>query len=91
MGLTSIRGAEQSAPLSKLNQKLKIMAKYLRIYNGRDEYRASLLRTMTVGELIEYLEQYDRDLKVIISNDFGWTYGRVNDDVIEEVELDDED
>lgn len=67
------------------------MAKYLRIYNERDEYRASLLRTMTVGEFINWLRQYDRDLKVIISNDRGWTYSRVNDDVIEEIELDDED
>lgn len=65
------------------------MKKYLRIRNER-YHRACTLDTMTVGELIEYLKQYDRDLKVIISNDGGWTYGRVNEDVIKEIGLDDE-
>lgn len=67
------------------------MAKYLRIRNERDEYKASRLCTMTVGELIECLERYDSDLKVIISNDNGFTYGKVIEDVIREIRLDDED
>lgn len=32
---------------------------------------------MTAGELIEYLEQYDEDVKVILSNDNGYTFGGI--------------
>ena len=33
--------------------------------------------TMTVGELIAYLEQYDEDVKVYLSHDGGYTYGGI--------------
>ena len=33
--------------------------------------------TMTVGELIQYLSQFDEDAKVFYSNDNGYTYGPV--------------
>lgn len=34
-------------------------------------------KTMTVGELIAYLEDFDEDAKVYLENDNGYTYGRI--------------
>lgn len=34
-------------------------------------------KTMTVGELIAYLEDFDEDAKVYLKNDNGYTYGRI--------------
>lgn len=36
-------------------------------------------RTMTVGELIEFLENFDEDSEVYLSHDSGYTYGGNND------------
>lgn len=51
---------------------------------GTDQIR----RTMTVGELIETLSQYDEDSPVYIGNDrqsYGWyTYGGIRENDIEE-------
>lgn len=33
--------------------------------------------TMTVGELIEYLQEYDEDTPVMLCNDNGYTYGGI--------------
>lgn len=33
--------------------------------------------TMTVGELIDYLEQYEDDVQVYLSHDGGYTYGGI--------------
>ncbi len=35
-------------------------------------------RTMTVGELIDLLSQYDEDTPVYTSQDNGYTYGGIN-------------
>lgn len=48
-------------------------------------------RTMTVGELIEYLGQYDEDTPVFISNDNGYTYGPITENDIHEKEEDEDD
>lgn len=37
-------------------------------------------RTMTVGELIDFLSEYPEDLKVYLRNDNGYTYGEIDDD-----------
>lgn len=34
--------------------------------------------TMTVSELMEYLEQFDEDTPVYIINDSGYTYGNID-------------
>ena len=34
--------------------------------------------TMTVGELIRYLEQFDEDTPVYLRNDNGYTYGSIS-------------
>lgn len=36
-------------------------------------------RTMTVGELIDFLSGYPEDLKVYLRNDNGYTYGEIDD------------
>lgn len=40
---------------------------------------------ITIGELIDILKHYDEDDKVIFSNDNGYTYGYIDDDVVDEV------
>lgn len=35
-------------------------------------------RTMNVGELIDYLSQWDEETEVYFSNDNGYTYGSIN-------------
>ena len=41
-------------------------------------------RTMTVRELIEYLEQFEDNAKVFLKNDNGYTYGGITPDDLEE-------
>ncbi len=41
-------------------------------------------RTFTVGELIEFLEQFDEELPVYLSYDNGYTYGSINESCVEE-------
>lgn len=41
-------------------------------------------RTFTVGELIEFLEQFDEELPIYLSNDNGYTYGSINESCMEE-------
>lgn len=36
-------------------------------------------RTMTVGELIEFLENFDEDSEVYLSHDSGYTYGGITE------------
>lgn len=35
-------------------------------------------RTMTVGELIDYLSQFDEESPVYLKNDGGYTYGNID-------------
>lgn len=46
--------------------------------------------TMTVGELIDILSQYDEDQPVYIRNDNGYTYGSVQMDSVAEGEEDED-
>lgn len=51
--------------------------------------------TMTVGQLIEALEEYDEDMPVMLNNDNGYTYGEItlssfNEEEVEEDEDEDE-
>lgn len=41
-------------------------------------------RTMTVGELIAYLEQFDEDTPVYLKHDNGYTYGGITEMDFEE-------
>lgn len=54
------------------------------IEGRRDGYAPSqCYETLTVGELIEALEEYDGDMKVYLRNDNGYTYGSISYDSIE--------
>ena len=44
-------------------------------------------RTFTVGELIEFLEQFDEDTPVYLSNDNGYTYGNIQEESFREEDL----
>lgn len=48
-------------------------------------------RTFTVGELIEFLEQFDEDMPVFLINDGGYSYGSITADDIAEDDFADED
>ena len=53
------------------------------IDSRRDGYSPSQCHdTMTVGELIDILSQYDEDQPVYIRNDNGYTYGSVQMDSV---------
>ena len=58
----------------------------------REGYSTDQIRsTMTVGELIKFLSDYDEDTEVYISNDRGYTYGSITmDDFTEEDEEENE-
>lgn len=47
-------------------------------------------KTMTVGELLEYLEGFDEDTKVYLRNDGGYTYGNIDFYSFEESEAADD-
>lgn len=47
---------------------------------GIDQIR----RTMTAGELINFLAQYDEDTPVYLSFDNGYTYGGITEECFEE-------
>ena len=41
-------------------------------------------RTMTVGELIEFLQQFDEEMPIYLKNDNGYTYGSITENSFEE-------
>lgn len=51
----------------------------------REGYGTDQIReTMTVGELIDFLSQYDEDTPVYLSFDNGYTYGGITEGRFEE-------
>ena len=65
---------------------------YLTIEGRRDGYTPSQIdRTMTVGELIAYLENYGYNTPVILTNDNGYTFGSITEDSFQDDIFDDED
>ena len=64
--------------------------KRLIILAQRESYGKDDVRTMTVAELREALEEFDDDAQVILSHDSGYTYGGIRRDLMEE-EGDEED
>ena len=65
------------------------------IYNTfRKAYSTDQIdKTMTVGELIEFLEDYDPDTPIYLSFDNGYTYGQIEEYLfdLEYAEEDEED
>ena len=60
------------------------MANMVIIQARRDAYSKNEVRTITVKELIQELEQFDEDAKVVLSHDNGYTYGGISRNSIEE-------
>ena len=61
----------------------------MRIYieGRRDGYSPEQCgNTMTVGDLIAYLEQFEEDTEVLLKNDNGYTYGRITENSFTEDE-----
>ncbi len=54
---------------------------------GKDQIRA----TMTVGDLIAFLEEYDEDTLIYTSQDNGYTYGGILYENFREEEIEEED
>ena len=50
----------------------------------REAYSISYVRTMTVSELMSYLEQFDDDAPVYLSHDRGYTFGGIREDCFQE-------
>ena len=51
------------------------------IKGRRDGYAPEqCYETITVGEMIEILKQYDEDTEIYLKNDNGYTYGSINED-----------
>ena len=46
--------------------------------------------TMTVGELIDFLQNFDENAPVYLSHDRGYTYGSITEGDFEDSEYDDE-
>ena len=54
---------------------------------GRDGYSPEQCgRTMTVGELIAFLQDFDEEEEVYLRNDSGYTFGRITEECFEEEE-----
>ena len=59
--------------------------KALFIEGRRNGYNpAQCGNTMTVADLMAYLEQFDEDTQVYLKNDNGYTYGSIDDYSFEE-------
>ena len=67
------------------------MANIITIEGRREGYAPDQIKyTMTVGELIDYLSQFDEDSPVMLDNDNGHTYGSISYDSFGEIEQGDE-
>lgn len=60
--------------------------KRLVISTLRESYGKDDLRTLSVGDLISLLSEYDEDALVVLSFDNGYTYGGIRYDMVEEEE-----
>lgn len=67
------------------------MKQVLYIDAERQGYGINQIRkTMTTGELIAYLEQFDEDTPVYLRHDRGYTYGGIRPNSFEDEEMDEE-
>jgi hypothetical protein len=66
------------------------MKPVLYIESRREGYSpAQCGQTLTVGELVEYLEQFDHETEVYISNDSGYTFGSIRWDSFDDGMIED--
>lgn len=61
------------------------------IDTNRDGYAPDQVpRTMTVRELVDFLEQYNDDTPIFLGFDRRYTYGGIREGMIEETEVDED-
>ena len=60
------------------------MAKQLVLEAKRERYDMNV-RTMTVGELINFLCDFDEDMEIVVSHDRGYTFGGITERDFQEV------
>lgn len=50
-------------------------------YASRDAYSASdcIEKTMTVGDLLDFLQDFDEETPIVLNFDSGYTYGFINE------------
>ena len=66
--------------------------RYLEISAVREGYSPSQCGyTMTVGDLISYMEDFESDMPIYLSHDHGYTYGPVTEGLIGTEYYDDDD
>ena len=65
----------------------------LQIYTSRDHYSANdcIDKTMTVGELIDFLQDFDEETPIVLNFDSGYTYGYINHNRFEVEYVEEED
>lgn len=66
------------------------------VHSARDlieKNRFGGIGTMTVGELISELQNYDEDAPIMLNNDNGYTYGKITRSSFfeDEIEVDEDD
>ena len=67
------------------------MKEVLYIEGRREGYGVDqIAHTMTIGELIAYLEQFDEDTPVYLRNGGGYTYGSITDSSFEDGAVDED-
>ena len=67
------------------------MGQVLYINAVREGYKIDQIRhTMTVGQLMNWLEQFDEDTPVYLKHDRGYTYGGITEYKFEESEDEEE-
>ena len=62
------------------------MTQIIKFEVGRDDYdiRDCANASVSVGELIDILSHYDKDTKIVFSNDEGYTYGAICEGCLED-------
>lgn len=71
--------------------KLEDRQEVLCIEGQRSGYSPTqIYPTMTVGELIDLLADYDEDTPVMLRNDKGYTFGEINHSTIQSFEYDED-
>ena len=61
------------------------------LYTEREGYAVDQCgQTMTVGDLIEFLQDYDEEMPIYLAFDRGYTYGSIREERFEVEESEDE-
>ena len=76
---------------SSTTTKHYIMQSIIYLNASREGYGIDqVVSTMTVGDLINHLSQYDEDSLIYLRHDGGYTYGGITDNQFQEDWIEDE-